>query len=223
MESRKAFYDWLANEIAIEGIVDVDRDTNFDDETYYRSGGIRLRYENHAGSIAGLKEGILLEVGFDDITPNAPCAISSWAYDHARDSGVDVIDNRAIGVACYHPGFTLVEKLQTISTKFRRQQETGEFPANFMRHYYDVYCLLNNPLVLAFIGSDDYAQHKKKRFRSSDNPLLSENEAFLLRDERILELYQQAFQSTRSLYYKGQPSFEEIMKTIVDATVMDGI
>lgn len=52
----------------------------------------------------------------------------------------DLTDNRAVDVRCYDPGYTLVEKLQTISTKYRRQQASGEMPTNFMRHYYDVYC-----------------------------------------------------------------------------------
>ncbi len=44
--SRKNFYDWLATEIKIDGIISVTRDTAFDDEDYYRSGGIRLLYES---------------------------------------------------------------------------------------------------------------------------------------------------------------------------------
>ena len=47
-----------------------------------------------------------------------------------------------------------LEKLQTISTKFGRQQETREFPVNFMRHYYDVFSLLKRPEVQAFLGTD---------------------------------------------------------------------
>ncbi len=86
-----------------------------------------------------------------------------------------------MAVPCYHPGYTLVEKLQTISTKFRRQQETGEFPVNFMRHYYDVYRLVRRPDVQAFIGTDVYRVHKAKRFPKADNPMIARNEAFLLR------------------------------------------
>ena len=32
---------------------------------------------------------------------------------------ITITDNRAKGVACYDPGYTFVEKLQTVSTKFR--------------------------------------------------------------------------------------------------------
>ena len=95
----------------------------------------------------------------------------SWAYDYAF-AKADIIDNRALDVACYHPGYTFVEKLQTISTKYRRQQEDKSFPANFMRHYYDVYCLLKESAVIDFIGTDDYERHKRKRFTASDNLIL---------------------------------------------------
>lgn len=149
-ESRKAFYDRLANEIAIPGVVSVVRDEEFDD-IRYRSGGIRLYYGNHHAVSTGLKEGILLELGFDTVTPNEKVTISSWALDFAREHGMEVLDNRAVDAACYHPGYTFVEKLQTIATKYRRQQETGDMPVNFLRHYYDVYCLLDNELITGFI------------------------------------------------------------------------
>lgn len=223
VESRKAFYDWLAGEIAIDGIVSVERDSEFDDEAYYRSGGIRLGYEPRMGSLAHLKDGILLELGFDTVSPNAPHTISSWAYDYAVARGIEVIDNRAVDVACYHPGYTFVEKLQTISTKFRRQQEEGDFPANFMRHYYDVYRLLQVPDVRDFIGTPDYAAHKKKRFRGADNPVLSENEAFLLSDPKTREEYARAFGASRSLYFKSQPPFETIMEALAEAVTTEGI
>jgi hypothetical protein len=76
----------------------------------YRNGCVRLLYATAHGAIERLKDGILLEVGFDHVAPNTP-----------RD----------------HPGYTLVEKLQAISTKFRQEQATGVFPPNVMRHRYD--------------------------------------------------------------------------------------
>lgn len=215
-EGRKDFYDWLARTIRIDGIHDVQRDTAFDD-TKYRSGGIRLYYQNIGEKIDGLKDGILLEVGFDDITPNFPRTIGSWAYDYAVGK-VPIIDNRAVDVSCYHPGYTLVEKLQTISTKYRQQQEMGQFPVNFMRHYYDVYCLLQDAETVKFIGTPEYLAHKERRFRSADNPVIAENEAFLLRDKATGDLYKSAYQSTRALYYQSQPNFDVILKKIKEYT-----
>lgn len=222
VQSRKDYYDWLAKAIEIDGVINIDRDTEFDDERYYRSGGIRLQYKNNTGSLAGLKDGILLEVGFDDVSPNSPQTISSWAYDFAKDK-VGIIDNRAIDVACYHAGYTFVEKLQTISTKFRRQQTDGSFPTNFMRHYYDIYCLLDLKTVQDFIGTDAYATHKEKRFPRSDNLILSENEAFLLNDPETRGLYEKAYNQSKSLYYKSQPSFGSVMDKISTALEIEGI
>lgn len=222
VQSRKNYYDWLAATIKIDGIININRDTEFDDERYYRSGGIRLAYKNNTGSLSGLKDGILLEVGFDDVSPNSPQTISSWAYDFAKDK-VDIIDNRAIDVACYHAGYTFVEKLQTISTKFRHQQVDGSFPANFMRHYYDIYCLLDQQIVQDFIGTSAYIAHKKKRFPRSDNIILSENEAFLLNDLETRELYEKAYNQSKSLYYKSQPSFNSIMGAISKAVEIDSV
>jgi len=99
-------------------------------------------------------------VGFDNVAPNRQCDISSWAFDHAASSGIEKLtDNRALGVACYEPGYTLVEKLQTISTKYRQQQASGGMPKNFMRHYYDVYCLLEDASVQRRAGSVGAARH----------------------------------------------------------------
>lgn len=213
IESRREFYDWLAENIHINGIVGVTRDHAFDDEKY-RSGGIRLHYESPFGLPVGLKEGILLEIGFDDTTPNMSRTISSWAFDRASEAGVAVSDNRAIEVSCYHPGYTFVEKLQAISTKFRQQQSTGELSPNFLRHYYDISQLLDHPDVTAFIGTPEYHTRKEQRFRKGDKLIISENEAFLLADPATREQYALAYQATAPLYFSGQPDFGSILDKI---------
>lgn len=113
-ESRKAFYDQLAQEIVIDGIGEVVRDHVFDDERF-RSAGIRLKYASHNPTSYGVKNGVLLELGFDTVTPNRKCDISSWALDFARQHGMPVRDNLAVGISCYEPAYTFVEKLQTIA------------------------------------------------------------------------------------------------------------
>lgn len=213
IESRKQYYDWLANEkIRIDGITKVERDTAFDDEKF-RSGGIRLRYPTKVSALAGLREGVLLEAGFDTVAPNEPRDISSWLYDHAAGK-VSIIDNRAKAVPCYDPRYTFVEKLQTISTKYRRQQESGDSPAAFMRHYYDVYCLLDRPEVQAFIGTAEYEAHKEERFRAGDNTIIAENQAVVLSDPETRKLYTRAFAASTALYYGTRPTFEQILGRI---------
>jgi hypothetical protein len=213
IDSRKAYFDHLAQIIVIDGIQAVERDPAFDDLPRYRNGGIRLLYRSSSASVEGLKDGILLEVGFDDVAPNSPRDISSWAYDYAAER-VEIIDNRARDVPCYHPGYTLIEKLQAISTKFRQQQTTGQFPPNFMRHYYDVASLLQDETVRAFVGTPDYLAHKAARFPDADNPVIAENGAFRLDQPAIRQRLQQAYAASEALYYQGQPPFEDLLATI---------
>ncbi|WFS03259.1 nucleotidyl transferase AbiEii/AbiGii toxin family protein [Rhizobium tumorigenes] len=196
----------------INGIRNIERDTDFDNESY-RSGGIRLYYPGMTGVKSELKDGVLLEAGFDTVTPNIERDISSWAYDYASLL-VELIDNRALSVPCYEPGYTLVEKLQTISTKYRRQQETGQLPFNFLQHYYDVYCLLNQADVQAFIGTGAYRAHKNRRFPKLDNPDISSNPAFSLSNPHIFALYERAYERTAALYCHGRPSLKEILARI---------
>jgi hypothetical protein len=211
--SRREFFDWLATEIKIPGLKSVTRDSDYDDAKY-RNCGILLGYPILTRALPGVKDGILLEVGFDDTAPNSPCTISSWAMDAALKAQVEIIDNRAVDVACYSPAYTFVEKLQTLSTKFRMQQESNSFPKNFMRHYYDLYCLLESTEVLRFIGTPTYHARKRERFRSGDNLDITHNEAFLLSDPKVRNLYESKYRETASLYYTGQIPFGDILARI---------
>jgi hypothetical protein len=211
IEARKNYFQSLADNIKISGFLSVQRDFQFDDKDM-RNAGIRLIYQNQFGQIQGLKGGILLEVGFDQTTPNEKITTSSWMLNKALEMKLDVADNRAIDVKCYVPEYTFVEKLQTISTKFRKQQEQGEMPLNFMRHYYDVYQLLQLDRVKKFIGTADYLKHKELRFRSQDEKDLTKNEAFVISNAEVRKLYEFSYSKTKNLYYRGQPSFAEILK-----------
>ena len=211
--SRQAYYDELAKRIKIPGIESVDRDTFFDDEKM-RSAGIRLSYTPSAAALAGVKDGILLELGFDDTAPNRPVTISSWALDFAQGLGVKVFDNRAVNVPCYAPTHTFVEKLQTISTKFRRLSEANEFPGNFLRHYYDVYCLLDLQEVQAFMVEKAYQDRKVQRFRSGDELVIAKNPAFTLKDHVQRDLFAREYRKSSALYYQGQPDFHQILAKI---------
>jgi nucleotidyltransferase AbiEii toxin of type IV toxin-antitoxin system len=213
VKSRKDFYDWLATTIKIDGISEVARDTAYDNPNYF-SGGIRLSYKGINKLPPGLSDGVLLELGFDDVTPNEPKDISSWVYDYAATKGVDIIDNRAKGVACYDARYTFVEKLQTVSTKFRLQQEKKDSPVSFMRHYYDVYELLGRSDIQEFIGTDAYKAHKQKRFRKADNQNIAENQAFVLSDPATRKIYEVAYVASSALYYGSKPTFTQILERI---------
>ncbi len=216
--ARKSFYDILASKLEIDGITKIERDYEFDDLDKYRSGGIRIYYDSFTSSIEGLKDGILLEVGFDQVTPNQPVDISSWVWKQLEKDGLDkeYISNLAKGVLCYHPGYTLIEKLQTIIRKYRnKDSDSNSNVKNFMRQYYDVYCLLQKPEIIQFIGSEEYIKHKALRIRGADNEIpLSEHPALLLTDDSIKDTFTKQYQSTSNLYYNGQPDFDVILSGI---------
>jgi len=215
VQSRLDYYQWLAENVSIEGIIEIQRDTEFDAPPKYFGGGIRLFYESLTAKVDGAKEGILLEVGFDDISPNQPITISSWTYDRTLGVGVDIADNRAIDIKCYNPEYTFVEKLQAIIRKFAQEQESKVINQNFLRQYYDVYELLGSQYVIDFIGTKEYEAHKVRRFNSKElETPLSENAAFDFSDDNLLQLFKGRFLQTRALYYNGQPTFEEIIARI---------
>jgi predicted nucleotidyltransferase component of viral defense system len=193
VKSRKDFYDWLAATIKIDGITKVARDTAYDNADYF-SGGIRLSYKSINKLPPGVSEGVLLELGFDDVSPNEPKDISSWAYDYAVARKVDIIDNRAKGVACYDPRYT--------------------FAFDFMRHYYDVYELLQRPEIKEFIGTEAYKAHKAKRFPKADNQIIVENQAFIIGDPATRKLYEEAYADSSALFYGKTPAFDQILAEI---------
>lgn len=217
VSDRLVFFNWLAVNIKIDGITEVLRDNEFDDEKL-RSAGIRLIYPTFFDAVSGIKEGILLEAGFAKITPNSPLLISSWMYDRAIEAKLKPIDNRAKDILCYHPGYTLVEKLQTISTKYRADLSSGnkdQAKINFMRQYYDVYHLLQRQEVVDFVGTDEYLAHKQFWFRKADLEVpINENQAFILSDQSLRADYKQRYASTAALYYSGQPDFDDMLSLI---------
>lgn len=217
-ESRKRYFDWIADYLrgAIPGIIGSERDQAFDDTAKLRSGGVRLFYSS-LFTAHGLKNGILLELGFDRTAPNQPRLITSWAYERAASApGIDIIDNRALGVPCYEPKFTFVEKLQAVVRKFRLYKDGDpgrSLPANFIRHYYDLFHLIERPEVQSFIGTDEYEHFKKERF-GGDDIKIANSDAFKLTDSLDRALFEKEYDRSASLYFKGRPSLAEILSRI---------
>ena len=218
-ESRKKYYDWVAKRLRgnIPGIIEVKRDESFDDKPKFRNGGIRLFYNSHFAATPGLKEGILLEVGFARTAPNQPQTVTSWAFERAQNaSDVSVSDNRAIRVSCYEPKYTFVEKLQAVMRKFRLYKEGKQgasLPANFIRHYYDLYQLLDRSDVQSFIGTKDYEFFKAESF-IGDDAKISSSDAFKLSSEADRIVFEKEYTRSESLYFRGRPTLIEILERI---------
>lgn len=214
IESRKKFFDSTVKELNISGL-HFERDHTFDDQSgKMRGAGIKAIYSSFFIGNISLKPGVILELGFDQTTPFIFCDITSWAYEKAAASNTSIIDNRAKNIACYSPEYTFVEKLQTISTKYRLEREKKIMPINFLRHYYDVYKLLENQRVVDFLGSDNYLEHKKLRFRVQDEIIIKNNPAFTIEDIETRRRYSQEFLKKSPIYFGKQPTFDEIIERI---------
>lgn len=204
------------SQISINGITEVKFDNSVTPDGKYRNADILLKYQSvSADQHVKIKKEILLEIGFDQVDPFTPKDISSWAYDFAKIANLEVKDNRAIGVRCYNPEYTFVEKLSAISKKFRQYQETGARDRNFMRHYYDIFMLLKRPDVQKFLGTEKYLEHKTKRFGAKDEFDLTKNEAFIISDKETLDFFTKEHNTNESLHYDQKfPSFDEILQGI---------
>ena len=214
IESRKMFFNELTNTIFIPGL-SFTRDHGFDDTSKMRSAGIRGTYQSHFPSVESLKDGVLFEVGFDKTTPYDHKSISSWAYDTAIKSDINIIDNRAIDVKCYLSEYTFIEKLQTISTKYRlNKQKNIESPVNFIRHYYDVYQLLNTDRIKNFLQTEDYKNYKSEKFGALDELKITQNPAFMLSDEEEMKKFGALYQKKSEIYFGIAPLFTEIIECI---------
>jgi len=211
VESRRQFFEKLQAKIRIQGIEAVERDTAYDDEKL-RNAGLRLQYKSHFGSIPGLKDGILLEVGFDQTTPHKSLIISSWAVQFGEKNNLKFFDNRALDIPCYNAEYTFVEKLQTVVKKYRQFKETEKLYPNFLRHYYDVYQLLDVSDVQTFIGTPAYLEHKSKRFKS-ENQNIIESGAFTP-EGNVLRRFEAEYSKTTALYYRGQTPLKEVLSRI---------
>jgi len=213
IKARLSFFDGLAGRIKIPGIKAV-RNTQYDDEKA-QNGGISLKYESRLEPLPGIKPEVLLEAGFDKTAPNEPRDFSSWVFDRALKAGLDIIDNRAPGIKCYIPEYTFVDKLQTICRRFRQHHDRNhpedDRPRNFLRHYYDLYRLLEAPRVDAFIGTPAYEDYKKVKIKASDAKEFAAGEPFMLGDPKTFDLFEREFHHMNTLLLAPAPKFKDLI------------
>jgi len=171
---------------------------SYDDQTP-RNAGLRLTYETHFGSIDGLKDGILPEVGFDQTAPNRSVTISSWIVRFAEAKKLQYADNRVPDIHCYNPEYTFVEKTQALVRRYGQFKGTGKIPTNFLRHYYDIHQLLEVEAVQKFIGTPEYLAHKRKCLKSLDRDVAKRG-AFTIDGENIREQFEPEYSKTVPLY-----------------------
>jgi hypothetical protein len=135
-ESRDAFYNWLADNIHVQGAASVKRDAAWDDRKA-RNCGIAVAYPSQFKDQSPIKPHVLLEVGFAQVEPNESITITSWVTEIARATNLDVLDNRATDICCYLPEYTFVEKtlggFHKISTRTRAENPSSKLHSSLLR------------------------------------------------------------------------------------------
>ncbi len=131
---RRAFFDAIAG-IAISGLrLRLDPESMDEKckgaEIQAIYPGIHLAALEHS-----MKPFVLLEVGEARVRPFLNRPLSSFVHDYLQEVGhlKDYDDNRPASVRCIHPMVTLIEKLDAISSRFKREKDASDF----VRHYED--------------------------------------------------------------------------------------
>ena len=68
--------------------------------------------------------------------------------------------------------------------------------------------------VQDFIGTTAHLVHRAKRFPKADNPVIGENQAFILSDPDTRAKLQKAYIASNAPEYRGQPAFEDVLAEI---------
>ena len=216
IKARIDFFDDLAGRIKVPGIV-VERVRDQDDQKA-QNGGIGLKYPSHFEPMQGLRQEVLLEAGFARTAPNEPRDFTSWALEMALEVKLVVADNRAPAVKCFNPEYTFVDKLQTTCRRYRQHRERNDpksdRPREFLRHYFDLYKLLEVERVRKFIGTPDYEAYKKEKLRGADAVEFASKAAFTLPEVKTYRLFEEEFAVMNTLLLSPGPTFKELAERL---------
>ncbi len=83
-----------------------------------------------------------------------------------------------------------------------------------MRHYYDLYKLLELERVKKFIGTTDYQTYKQEKLRGEDAKEFAPRSAFAITDDKTYRLFEKEFESISSLLLSPGPTFKEVLDRI---------
>ncbi|MCB0340437.1 MAG: nucleotidyl transferase AbiEii/AbiGii toxin family protein, partial [Bdellovibrionales bacterium] len=123
-ESRQVFFEWIVENISIP---DLKLGSHRATESKVRNYAIELHYNSLFPRDEIIKRHVLLEIGFARVTPFETKEISSWSYDRAAQSGLEINDNRAKAVPLYLPEYTLIEKLDAINGKYQSEKAPADW------------------------------------------------------------------------------------------------
>ncbi len=123
----------------------------------------RFGYSPSFTEINSIAPHVFLEVGTNSgIYPTETRPISSYVAEYLRTTGVSLNaeDEIPFEMPLLHFRRTFVEKMFAIHAKVEIFKETGTPIGGYARHYYDLWCLAQQPDVPAMLQSAEYADIK---------------------------------------------------------------
>ena len=136
VRKRAAFYDALAGALAVPGVRVERAGSRVDRQA--RGAEYLARYpgallEQLAPAMSPF---VRLEVGRARVVPCVERPLGSFVHRHLSDQGLlaGYVDNRPVAVRCVHPLVTLVEKLDAMARRYKREEMEADA---FVRHYED--------------------------------------------------------------------------------------
>lgn len=120
-------------------------------------------YRSRFNEVAGIAPRVLLEAGTSSGTyPTETRPILSYVSAYLRDTGTTLKadDEVPFDMSLLHFRRTFVEKMFAIHAKVEMFKQTGQPIGSYARHYYDLWCLAQQPDVSRMLQTDEYADIK---------------------------------------------------------------
>lgn len=177
----------------------------------------QIVYQPIFPTVEGILPSIRLEMGPRGTTSNCvDRPISSFVLEFLVDSGQDASvahDLVGVNITCLEIEVTFVQKLLTAYSTYEKR-------LNKVRHYYDLYKLVQVPEIKTFAGTERYHKVLREEIESSSEEFPESsvpsmhfaNASAFFPDSDGLRYLERSHQGERELYYAGQqPRFGEIL------------
>ena len=131
-----------------------------------------FQYPQNQDYLGAIANRIFLEIGTRSGTyPVETRDLSSYIaqFLQATDDSLGAEDENAFPMPVLHFRRTFVEKLFAIHGAIAKFETTGQPIGNQIRHYYDLYCLLQTPDVQQMLATPEYSEIKENVFQISQS------------------------------------------------------
>lgn len=214
ISQRRAFYDGLVDAFTIPNMTVALDDHEVD--KYARSFEYIAHYPgvHVTGLPSAMSPYVRLEVGRARVVPFVIMPMTSFVHQHLEQLGMigEYVDNRPRAVRCVHPVVTLLEKLDALSRRFKRDVIEAD---GFVRHYEDAACIVRaldrlpaTELSALELAKDMFAEKGIVAMPSAEDPSL------WLDDDKKRASVEQAYLKIAPMFWGPRISLDDACATI---------